>query len=60
MKELPTKVMLVILAISLALIVFLVFQLRGNSYVNQGPALDELGIETGNPQPAGQNTVPSN
>ena len=59
MKELPKGALTIILLIGLFMLGFLVWQIRHND--NMSPSdqyLDELNIQTDNPQPAGQNIAP--
>ena len=59
MKELPRGAAALILILGLMLLVFLAMQLRNNDVIKQnGPTLDQMDIQTGNPQRAGKNIIP--
>lgn len=59
MKELPRPITIILLALGCLLLSMVVFELyRSRDSGPTGQYLDELDIQTSNPQPAGKNIAP--
>lgn len=59
MKELPKPAVMFILAVAFLLLGYLAWQIKNGSLIANDPQyLDEIDIQTDNPQPAGRNVIP--
>ena len=57
MRELPKTALSFILLLAFCMLAYLAWELYHSDDTNlQGQYLDQIDIETGNPQPAGENT----